>query len=335
MKRQRVEPDSEPVFAPVAVSRSMRDILERLGQIADSPDAGAVLIEGEPGVGKRMIAALLHQACRHRPGRFVSLHCADFPEWLLEAELFGREGAGGHGPDGRPQALVAAAEHGTVFLDEVSAVPADLQEKLLRLIDEKRFRCPGGLFDVPSDVLVVAATEEDLPAFVSAGAFRADLHQRLAAHRLVVPPLRERRDDVLPLAAYFLRHYAARLGTTPPRLTGDAVAFLLTCLWPGNVRQLHHVILRAMISSPPEIDAQALVPEVCGSAPVTPSLATSCTAAASADDERRVLMVALAASTGDVEKAAKAMGITVVALRHLMARHSLGDDATSIVSSAR
>jgi transcriptional regulator with PAS, ATPase and Fis domain len=250
-------------FAPVAVSRAMREILELIGRIAAAGSVPAVLLQGECGVGKSMLAALLHEQSLDRLGHFTSLRCDSLSETLLEGELFGYERPGNPGQGSILPGAFEVANQGTVFLDQIGELSGEMQERLLRLLDERQFRRIGGQTDIRCDVLLVAATEDDLAPLVRSGMFRADLYYWLGTIRIVVPPLRERAEDILPLAEFFLDQYAAKLHRPVPRLTSDAKAVLLGYHWPGNVRQLHHAMLCAMlVAGSEEIDVANLPPEI-------------------------------------------------------------------------
>ncbi len=228
-------------------SPAMRRVVDLAEKVAGSPDT-TVLLEGESGTGKELVAHLVHV---RTPGRseapLVELNCAAIPETLLESELFGHEkGAFTDAASAKP-GLLEQAEGGTVFLDEVGDMPAATQAKLLKVIESQVFRRLGGTRDLRSDVRFVAATHRDLEAEVAAGRFRHDLFHRLDVFRIAIPPLRERREDVLPLARFFLDAFAARAGKRIEGLAPDTERRLLAYPFPGNVRELRNVIERAVI----------------------------------------------------------------------------------------
>jgi two-component system response regulator AtoC len=225
----------------------MRRVVELAEKVAASPDT-TVLLEGESGTGKELVAHLVHL---RTPGRgdapFVELNCAAIPETLLESELFGHEkGAFTDASSAKP-GLLEQAEGGTLFLDEIGDMPAATQAKLLKVIETQVFRRLGGTRDLRSDVRFVAATHRDLEAEVAAGRFRHDLFHRLDVFRIAIPPLRERRDDVLPLARFFLAAFAARAGKRISGFAPETERRLLAYPFPGNVRELRNVIERAVI----------------------------------------------------------------------------------------
>jgi DNA-binding NtrC family response regulator len=232
----------------VAASPRMIELLDMVQRVADN-DA-TVLIRGESGTGKDLIARALHFLGAHRDGPFVPVNCAAIPESLLESELFGyvrgaftdaRQGKGG---------LFQAARNGTLFLDEVGELPASLQAKILRVIEDKMVRPLGATEELPVRVRIVTATNSDLDKLIEENRFRLDLYYRLAAVTLEIPPLRERPEDIDPLINHFLRRAAAMSGTNPPpKFDPDAMDCLRRYSWPGNVRELQHAVQHGVILS--------------------------------------------------------------------------------------
>ena len=218
-----------------------------LAGIKDAQRLPLVLIQGETGTGKGLLARTLHAASVRASGAFVPVNCAAIPETLVESELFGFE-AGAHSEARRAKpGLFQAAHGGTIFLDEVGLLPQAQQAKLLSVIEDRRVRRVGGLRDEPVDVWIISATNSDLSADVHDRKFRSDLYQRLAVMRLTLPPLRERGPDVLRLAEGFLARACADYGLRPKRLAPDARRRLMEHAWPGNVRELSNVIERAAL----------------------------------------------------------------------------------------
>jgi len=228
-------------------SPAMHQVIELATKVAASPDT-TVLITGETGSGKELIAELVHLRTPGRgEGPLVELNCAAIPETLLEAELFGHEkGAFTDAARARP-GLLEEAEGGTLFLDEIGDMPPATQAKLLKVLETRAFRRLGGGHDLTADVRFVAATHRDLAAAVREGRFRHDLFHRLDVFRIHVPPLRERPDDVLPLARFFLAELAGRAGKAIAGLAEETERLLLDYPFPGNVRELRNVIERAVI----------------------------------------------------------------------------------------
>jgi two-component system, NtrC family, response regulator AtoC len=231
----------------IANSAAMKRVLALVKRVAGVPST-TVLIQGESGVGKELVAKAIHERSARADKQFVAINCAALSEHLLEAELFGYEKGAFTGADSKGKSgLFEVASGGTLFLDEVGEMPIDLQTKLLRALQERRFRRVGGLVDVDVDVRVVAATNRDLRAEVAAGRFRQDLYFRLKVVPIPVPPLRERRDDILPLADHLLTRLAPELGRPAAAFSEAARVAMRAYDWPGNVRELANAVERAVI----------------------------------------------------------------------------------------
>jgi Nif-specific regulatory protein len=233
----------------VAESQAMRATLALLERAGGS--AATVLFTGETGTGKEVLARTLHAASPRSARPIVAVNCAAFPDTLLESELFGHAKGAFTGADRPRQGLFEVADGGTLFLDEVGETSVPLQAKLLRALQEREIRPVGGSRARKIDVRVVAATNRDLRDQVARGLFRADLYYRLAVFPIEVPPLRERRGDVVPLAEHFLGLHGAREGKPGCRLSAEALELLLAHAWPGNVRELENEIQRALALSEP------------------------------------------------------------------------------------
>ena len=244
----------------IAVSPAMKKVLTTIKRVAAVPGT-TVLIQGESGVGKELVARAIHERSARAEKNFVAINCAALSEHLLEAELFGYEKGAFTGADSKgKQGLFEAADGGTIFLDEVGEMPLALQTKLLRALQERRFRRVGGLLDVEVDVRVVAATNRDLRAEVVAGRFRQDLYYRLRVVPLAVPPLRDRPEDILPLADHLLKRLGPELGRPELKLAEATRRAMTSYAWPGNVRELANAVERAVIGAEgSEIVAEDLV----------------------------------------------------------------------------
>jgi two-component system response regulator PilR (NtrC family) len=205
-----------------------------------------VLITGESGTGKEMVARAIHYNSLRRDHPFVALNCGAVPETLLESELFGHMRGAFTGADANRKGLVEVAERGSIFLDEIGEMNATMQVKLLRVLQERRFRRLGGTDEVSADIRVIAATNQDLPKLVADGRFREDLFYRINVIPIHLPPLRERREDVALLAEHFLPKYATQMRKDVRVISQDALALLAGYDWPGNVRELENVIERAV-----------------------------------------------------------------------------------------
>jgi formate hydrogenlyase transcriptional activator len=212
-----------------------------------APVDSAVLVRGETGTGKEVIAQAIHDASPRRRNQFVAINCAAIPATLIESELFGHERGAFTGAMTPRAGRFQMADRGTLFLDEIGDMPLELQPKLLRALQEQRFERLGGNQTIQVNVRVIAATNQDLWAMVQERKFRADLYYRLNVFPMTLPPLRERRDDIPLLAAYFVRKYAERLSKPIPDIPDDVMAALTNHDWPGNIRELQNFIERAVI----------------------------------------------------------------------------------------
>ncbi|NMF97169.1 sigma-54 dependent transcriptional regulator [Aromatoleum toluolicum] len=321
--------DSPPM---VALKNTLRQLLDAESQLQDT-DAPAVLVLGETGTGKELVARALHFNGPRRDKPFVELNCASIPAQLLESELFGYERGAFTDARERKLGLVETAEGGTLFLDEIGDMDLSLQAKLLKLLEEKTVRRIGSLRDQHVNVRIVAATHRPMETLVREGSFRADLYFRLCVFQLSLPPLRERGADILSLARHFIALHAARYGKSPPALTREADAVLLAHSWPGNVRELRNVLEQAvLLATGPTIDAPQLslstavtvpplphgVPEPAPAAPVAPSAPQTLE-----DMERRALLDALRQTGWNVSRAARVLGISRDTLRYRIDKFGL------------
>jgi two-component system response regulator HydG len=245
MRQELAGQDRGPGAGLIGRSKPFRDLVELARQVADS-DA-SVLITGESGTGKELIARALHDWSGRRDGPFVALNCAALAPGVLESELFGHAKGAFTGATSARIGRFQQADHGTLFLDEIAEIPAALQVKLLRFLQEQRFEPVGSNDTVSVDVRIVAATNKDLHAEVAAGRFREDLYYRLNVINLRVPTLRERREDIPLLAVHFLEKLAAKNHKSILGFNERALGVLLTFDWPGNIRQLENCIERAVV----------------------------------------------------------------------------------------
>jgi transcriptional regulator with GAF, ATPase, and Fis domain len=229
-------------------SVAFREVTEAIAMVA--PVDSAVLLLGETGTGKEVIARAIHDAGPRRHQRFVALNCAAIPAGLLESELFGHERGAFTGAVSRTAGRFQVADRGTLFLDEVGDLPLELQPKLLRALQERQVeRLGSGGRSTSVDVRVIAATNHDLDEMVQKRAFRADLFYRLNVFPIRVPPLRERAEDIPLLVAHFVRRFAERHGKTIEKVPDEATTTLTHYAWPGNVRELQNVIERAVVAT--------------------------------------------------------------------------------------
>jgi DNA-binding NtrC family response regulator len=231
--------------APVFQSPSMKKVVQNLEKIA--PSDVAVLITGESGTGKEVIADLVHNLSLRNKGPLIKINCAALPRELIESELFGSVKGAFTGANVDREGLFKQAQGGTLLLDEISEMPIDTQSKLLRVLQEKEVRPVGGRTSYKSDCRVIAATNRDTADAIKSGKLREDLYYRICAITVHLPPLRERREDILPLAAAFLKRYSSQAGREMTGFTPAATEALRAFDWPGNVRQLQNEIQRAVL----------------------------------------------------------------------------------------
>jgi two-component system response regulator AtoC len=296
---------------------SSPEILRLLDQIRRvAPTDANVVITGESGTGKELVARSLHALSGRRTGPFVPVDSAALPEPLLESELFGHERGAFTGAVVRKNGLLAEADGGTVFLDEVAELSTGLQSKLLRVLEERKLRRVGGTALLDVNIRLIAATNAPLEAAVASGAFRADLYYRLNVVQLVVPPLRSRRGDTPLLAHTFLAQYARSLGREPPRISPEACDVLERHPWPGNVRELRNLCQRLVVFDEDGLVTMADLPEplrgwnapAAGEAGVPPyeDARTSAMTQFRTSYVRRLL----AQHDGNVSRAARAAGLS-------------------------
>ncbi|MDP2194786.1 MAG: sigma-54 dependent transcriptional regulator [Rhodocyclaceae bacterium] len=272
----QIERYAIPPAAPgvIAVAQATRDVLLLAARVAKS--AATVLLTGESGVGKEVFARYIHDQSPRCRGPFVAINCAAIPDNLLEATLFGHEKGAFTGAQSAQAGKFEQANGGTLLLDEISEMPQALQAKLLRVLQEREVERVGGKKPQPVDIRVLATSNRNMAAEVAAGRFREDLYYRLNVFPLAIPSLRERPDDIVPLAQHFLAVHGARLGRVA-KISAAAAAILAAHPWPGNVRELENVMQRALILAPADsIEAEHLLLQGAGialpaAAPINPA----------------------------------------------------------------
>ena len=301
----------------VGTSPAFRACLDAAERLAASE--APVLVTGETGTGKELVARWIHRSGPRARGPFVAVNSAAIPEALFEAELFGAEAGAFTGSTGKRAGKFEAAGGGTLFLDEIGELPLALQAKLLRAVQEKAFHRVGGTREVQVDVRIVAATNRDLAAAAREGRFREDLFHRLGTLPLTVPPLRERPEDIPLLARHIAARVARGLGRPFVDLSPSALARLLAYPWPGNVRELQNVVERAVVlSDAPTLGAEALTLAV-------PGTSEGSFGSSLAEAERETIRRALLKTGGKRGETAKLLGISWPTLRARIRKHGLGE----------
>jgi Nif-specific regulatory protein len=285
----------------------MREVLDMIRLVADS--SATVLIQGESGTGKELFARSIHNWSDRRLKPFVAINCAGLAKDLLESELFGHEKGAFTGAHQLKKGKLELAQAGTVFLDEIGDLALELQTKLLRFLQEREFERVGGTAPIAVDLRIIAATSRDLAAAIKAGLFREDLYHRLDVIALTLPPLRERKEDIPVLAAYFLERFASETKKHFSGITAEAREKLIAYAWPGNIRELANVIERAVVlGEGPELTVHHLPARVVGAQPAVVSDELSYHDAV--NSYRRELIVrALASAQGNRATAAKSLGL--------------------------
>ena len=310
------QPPTAP-FSPLGASPAMDEVRDTIRRSAAS--SATVLILGESGAGKEVVARAIHEASPRKDKPFIKINCAAFPDTLLESELFGYEKGAFTGANQRKPGRIELAHGGTLLLDEIGDVPLMTQVKLLRVIQSKEVERLGGTQTVKVDVRFLAATHRDLPRMVEGGEFRQDLYYRLDVIQLVVPPLRDRPEDVVLLAGHFARAAADGNGRHGASLSDDALSLLLAQTWPGNVRQLENFMERLVVlSDGPQLTRADVERELSRDAQRARSSRSSVSLQASEprledqrkDAERKAIAEALQRASGNRSLAARLLGIS-------------------------
>jgi two-component system response regulator HydG len=289
----------------VGDSLKMQRVIDLVARVADSQ--ASVLIRGESGTGKEMVARLIHGNSPRRDGPFVAINCAALPETLLESELFGIERGVATGVEARPGKF-ELGKGGTIFLDEIGDIPLTLQAKLLRVLQEREIEKLGGRRRIPVDVRILSATHRNLEDMIEKTEFRQDLYYRLKVVEIVLPPLRERKDDIPKLVRFFLDKYGKREGLRDVRITQEALQKIMRYPFPGNVRELENLIEGALaLTTDPVIDpGDLLLPESASGADARELSGDMPTLDAL---EARYIARVLAFTKGNMSKAAKILGV--------------------------
>jgi len=303
---------------------------ELIGRIA--PSSASVLVSGESGSGKEVVARTIHELSRRRHGPFVAVNCGAISPTLMESELFGHEKGSFTGAERRHKGYFEQATRGTLFLDEITEMPAELQVKLLRVLETSTFVRVGGEQPLSVDVRIVAASNRDIAEALEQGKLREDLYYRLKVFQLHLPPLRERPDDIALLAQHFLDELE-RVEKEKKRLGDDALALMRAYRWPGNVRELRNVVQSGYILAADVITADCLPPELRGRAPDArpqPSVEGMVTVRPGttiADAERMLIFATLRQFGGDKTRAAEVLGISLKTLYNRLHAYEKDDTA--------
>lgn len=295
-------------FGMVGDSPAMRALLNNIALVA--PSDATVLIHGESGTGKELVARALHASSGRSHGPLVTLNCAALNESLLESELFGHEKGAFTGADKRRDGRFVEADGGTLFLDEIGDISPLMQVRLLRAIQEREVQRVGSNQTLSVDVRLIAATHRDLAGEVSAGRFRQDLYYRLNVVTIDMPPLRQRREDVPPLARYFLQCYAERNRKAVQGFTPQAMDLLIHYAWPGNIRELENAIERAVVLLTGEFISERELPLAIVGTPVANAPHGDDVIQPLVDVEKEAILAALEKTGGNKTEAARQLGIT-------------------------
>ena len=309
----------------ITQNEEMRGILTRIDKIVDSDSS--ILLIGETGVGKEIFAEYIHRTSARSQKPFVKIALSALPADLLESELFGHERGSFTSANTEKKGLLEIANYGSIFLDDIDDVPLQIQTKLLRVLESRELMRIGGTKPIPIDVRLITASKVDLKELVNRGIFRADLFYRINVMPIIIPPLRERRDDIPPLVEYFLKHYKPEKVLTP---SPSALKALVNYSWPGNVRELKNVIQRIALFAEDEIQVIDLPLEIQTENPLD-FLLKACNKCYVDGDmsfeqivgclEHNLLKEALRKSLGNQSQAAKSLGLSLSTFRDKLKKH--------------
>ncbi len=292
-------------------SDSMKEVLSLLEKAIEM-DETTVLLEGETGTGKELFAKIIHYHGKRQNKPFVAINCASIPENLMESELFGHEKGAFTGATSQKKGLFEVADGGTFFLDEVGEMPPSVQAKFLRVLQEKQFRRLGGLKNIKVDVRIISATSSNLKKKVKEGVFRSDLFYRLNVFPIYLPPLRDRKEDIIPLCELFLKKFSKKLKKNVKKIDPRAKQILLSYRYPGNIRELENIIERAVILASSDTIMPNHIPldEKGESCDEGETVEFKFGDTKIYDFEKELLKRALHISSGNITKAAKLIGIS-------------------------
>lgn len=309
----------------VAQSENMQAVLRLVERVA--PTNATVLVGGESGVGKDLIARAIHQHSQRASGPFVKINSTAIPETLLESELFGYEKGAFTGATSSKPGKFELADKGTLFLDEIGDIPPAIQVKLLRVLQEREFERLGGTRTLKVDVRMIAATNRDLRAALEEGTFREDLYYRLNVVAIDIPPLRQHKEDIPALVAFFLERYAREMEKPVPKITPQALQLLTDFHWPGNIRELENVVQRAVaLSSGPTIDAGDIQVDQPAARLAANGASQFLPPGVTLDQwEEDAIREALRRANGNKSQAARLLGLSRNALRYRLSKMGVPD----------
>ena len=332
-----VAPDGSARKSIIGGGNHMEDLFKIIDKVADTPST--VLITGESGTGKELVATALHQGSSRRDKPLIKINCAAIPKDLMESELFGYERGAFTGAVSSKPGRFELADGGTLFLDEIGEVPIEMQVKLLRVLQESEFERVGGIKTTHVDVRLIAATNRDLEKETEQGRFRKDLFYRLNVVPIVLPPLRDRADDIPQLVVHFIEKYNKRLNKKIETISDEALVLLQAWPWPGNIRELENLMERVLLfADGPRIEVKDLPEGVRGGMQSAPSYSTGATPAPGetplkdflkqkqAEIEKSFIVQALAKTEGNVTRAAKLLQISRKSLQTKMKEFGLRDE---------
>ena len=310
--------------AIIGRSRAMQAIYKEIGRVAATP--ATVLIRGATGTGKELIARAIYQHSDRADKPFIAVNCAAIPDTLLESELFGYEKGAFSGAVASKPGKFELADRGTLFLDEIGDVPAPIQVKLLRVLQDREFERLGGTRTHKVDVRLIAATNRDLRAALEEGTFREDLYYRLNVVAIDIPPLRERKEDIPPLATFFLRKFASESGNRIQSITPQALRLLMDYHWPGNVRELENILQRSVtLCSGTTLDAADIHFDSARSRRLPETSAVVPDGFTLEQWEQEIIREALKRANGNKSHAARALGLSRNALRYRLSQMGVAD----------
>jgi DNA-binding NtrC family response regulator len=316
---------AEKALAPVFLSRRMKEIEELITRIA--PSEANILLTGESGVGKEVMANRVHELSGRAPGPMVKLNCAAFPQNMIEAELFGYVKGAFTGAVSDFPGMISEARGGTLFLDEIAEMPPDLQTRFLRVLQEREYRPLGSTKTVGADFRLVAATNQKVPEALRNGTLRQDLYYRLNTFQIEIPPLRERKEDIPAMVKTFARRFARQLKKPAPNIASEAFNALVNYPWPGNVRELQNVIEYCVVLSEGNVITENDLPR---DLTLPPILRSTIGKPAFREDtlnlenrEREAIIQALSKSHGNKKKAAEILGIHRPTLYNKIKRYAI------------